>query len=94
MNRPIGRLLLDAAFQPYGCVLPTMLKLLVWNNVLIWISWLSIMETNGTLNRKKPIRRAATILAEQLDAFVDLRDVSVPEEEEPTRVRSDPAASC
>ena len=40
------------------------------------------METNGTLDPEEAIRRAATILAEQLDAFVDLRDVSVPEEEE------------
>lgn len=40
------------------------------------------METNGTLEPEEAIRRAATILAEQLDAFVDLRDVRVPEEKE------------
>ena len=40
------------------------------------------METNGTLDPEEAIRRSATILAEQLDAFVDLRDVSEPEAKE------------
>ncbi len=40
------------------------------------------METNGTLDPEEAIRRAATILAEQLDAFVELRDISEPEEKE------------
>lgn len=34
------------------------------------------METNGTIDPEEAIRRAATILAEQLEAFVDLRDVA------------------
>ncbi|MGP1955106.1 MAG: DNA-directed RNA polymerase subunit alpha, partial [Arsenophonus sp. NC-QC1-MAG3] len=34
------------------------------------------METNGTIGPEEAIRRAATILAEQLEAFVDLRDVA------------------
>ena len=33
------------------------------------------METNGTLDPEEAIRRASTILAEQLDAFVELRDI-------------------
>ena len=37
------------------------------------------METNGTIDPEEAIRRSATILAEQLDAFVDLRDISEPE---------------
>ena len=40
------------------------------------------METNGTIDPEEAIRRAATILAEQLDAFVDLRDMTEPEEKE------------
>ena len=40
------------------------------------------METNGTLDPEEAIRRASTILAEQLEAFVDLRDVTEPEEKE------------
>jgi DNA-directed RNA polymerase subunit alpha len=43
------------------------------------------METNGTIDAEDAIRQAATILAEQLEAFVDLRDVHYPQikEEEP-----------
>ena len=40
------------------------------------------LETNGTIDPEEAIRRAATILAEQLDAFVDLRDVRQPEVKE------------
>jgi DNA-directed RNA polymerase subunit alpha len=40
------------------------------------------METNGTIDPEEAIRRAATILAEQLDAFVELRDISEPVEKE------------
>ena len=40
------------------------------------------METNGTLDPEEAIRRASTILAEQLDAFVDLRDVTEVQQEE------------
>ncbi len=40
------------------------------------------METNGTIDPEEAIRRAATILAEQLEAFVDLRDVRQPEVKE------------
>ncbi len=47
------------------------------------------METNGTLDPEEAIRRSATILAEQLDAFVDLRDVS---ERREARIRSDSAS--
>ena len=52
------------------------------------------METNGTIDPEEAIRRAATIPAEQLEAFVDLRDVRQPEVKEETRIRSDPAAPC
>ena len=43
------------------------------------------LETNGTIDPEEAIRRAATILAEQLDAFVDLRDVRQPEVKEENR---------
>ncbi|MCP4322620.1 MAG: DNA-directed RNA polymerase subunit alpha, partial [Alteromonadales bacterium] len=42
------------------------------------------METDGTLDPEEAIRRAATILAEQLDAFVDLREASTPVVEDDT----------
>jgi DNA-directed RNA polymerase subunit alpha len=40
------------------------------------------METNGTLDPEEAIRRAAPIMVEQLDAFVDLRDLRQPEKQE------------
>ena len=42
------------------------------------------MDTNGTLDPESAIRRASTILQQQLSVFVDIQDQSVaePEEEE------------
>jgi DNA-directed RNA polymerase subunit alpha len=40
------------------------------------------METNGTIDPEEAIRPCGTILAEQLEAFVDLRDVRQPEVKE------------
>lgn len=83
-ERPIGRLLVDACYSPVESISynveaarveqRTDLDKLVIN-----------LETNGTLDPEEAIRRAATILADQLDAFVDLRDVRQPEikEEKP-----------
>ncbi|MDC2826035.1 DNA-directed RNA polymerase subunit alpha [Rodentibacter pneumotropicus] len=80
-ERPIGRLLVDACYSPVESISynveaarveqRTDLDKLVIN-----------LETNGTLDPEEAIRRAATILAEQLDAFVDLRDVRQPEVKE------------
>ena len=80
-DRPIGRLLLDAAFSPvvriaYNVEAARVEQRTDLDKLVI------DMETNGTLDPEEAIRRAATILAEQLDAFVDLRDVSVPEKKE------------
>ena len=71
-ERPIGRLLVDACYSPVARVEQrTDLDKLVIE-----------METNGTIDPEEAIRRAATILAEQLEAFVDLRDVRQPEVKE------------
>ncbi|CAL4043309.1 DNA-directed RNA polymerase subunit alpha [Buchnera aphidicola (Phyllaphis fagi)] len=40
------------------------------------------METNGTIDAEEAIRRAATILSEQLKPFVDLRNIKESEVEE------------
>ncbi|BBI01376.1 DNA-directed RNA polymerase subunit alpha [Buchnera aphidicola (Nipponaphis monzeni)] len=40
------------------------------------------VETNGTIDPEESIRQAATILSEQLEAFVDLKDVRTPEVKE------------
>ena len=52
------------------------------------------METNGTLDPEEAIRRSATFLAEQLDAFVELRDVRPVAERREARIRSDLTSSC
>ncbi|MFM2483007.1 DNA-directed RNA polymerase subunit alpha [Celerinatantimonas sp. YJH-8] len=80
-ERPIGRLLVDASYSPvvriaYNVEAARVEQRTDLDKLVI------DMETNGTLDPEEAIRRSATILAEQLDAFVDLRDVSEPEEKE------------
>jgi DNA-directed RNA polymerase subunit alpha len=80
-DRPIGRLLLDAAFSPAVRIAYSVESARVEQRTDL-DKLVIDMETNGTLDPEEAIRRAATILAEQLEAFVDLRDVSVPEKKE------------
>ncbi|SDK35664.1 MULTISPECIES: DNA-directed RNA polymerase subunit alpha [Ferrimonas] len=80
-ERPIGRLLVDASFSPvvriaYNVEAARVEQRTDLDKLII------DMHTNGTLDPEEAIRRSATILAEQLDAFVELRDVSEPEEKE------------
>ncbi|MBX4180765.1 DNA-directed RNA polymerase subunit alpha [Sodalis sp. CWE] len=77
-ERPIGRLLVDACYSPverivYNVVAARVEQRTDLDKLIIEI------ETNGTIDPEEAIRRAATILVEQLEAFVDLRDVSQPE---------------
>ncbi|UJF19488.1 DNA-directed RNA polymerase subunit alpha [Vibrio sp. SS-MA-C1-2] len=80
-ERPIGRLLVDATFSPVDRISYNVDAARVEQRTDL-DKLVIDMETNGTLDPEEAIRRAATILAEQLDAFVDLRDVRVPEEKE------------
>ncbi|ASD68586.1 MULTISPECIES: DNA-directed RNA polymerase subunit alpha [Pseudoalteromonas] len=80
-ERPIGRLLLDASFSPVERIAYSVESARVEQRTDL-DKLIIDMETNGTLDPEEAIRRASTILAEQLDAFVDLRDVSEPEEKE------------
>ncbi|WP_108649097.1 DNA-directed RNA polymerase subunit alpha [Dongshaea marina] len=80
-ERPIGRLLLDAAYSPVNRIAFTVDSARVEQRTDL-DKLIIDMETNGTLDPEEAIRRSATILAEQLDAFVELRDVSAPEEKE------------
>ena len=80
-ERPIGRLLVDATFSPVDRIAYNVEAARVEQRTDL-DKLVIDMETNGTLDPEDAIRRAATILAEQLDAFVDLRDVRVPEEKE------------
>ena len=80
-ERPIGRLLVDAAFSPVSRIAYNVEAARVEQRTNL-DKLVIDMETNGTLDPEEAIRRAATILAEQLDAFVDLRDVTEPEQKE------------
>ncbi|RJG50702.1 DNA-directed RNA polymerase subunit alpha [Motilimonas pumila] len=80
-ERPIGRLLVDAAYSPVERIAYNVEAARVEQRTDL-DKLVIDMETNGTLDPEEAIRRSATILAEQLDAFVDLRDVSEPEEKE------------
>ncbi|MBU2977236.1 MULTISPECIES: DNA-directed RNA polymerase subunit alpha [unclassified Alteromonas] len=80
-DRPIGRLLVDASFSPVERIAYSVESARVEQRTDL-DKLIIDMETNGTLDPEEAIRRAATILAEQLDAFVDLRDVSEPVQKE------------
>ena len=80
-ERPIGRLLVDAAFSPVSRIAYNVEAARVEQRTNL-DKLVIDMETDGTLDPEEAIRRAATILAEQLDAFVDLRDVTEPEQKE------------
>ena len=75
-DRAIGRLLVDASFSPVARIAYDVESARVEQRTDL-DKLVIDMETNGTLDPEEAIRRASTILAEQLDAFVELRDVSV-----------------
>jgi DNA-directed RNA polymerase subunit alpha len=80
-DRPISRLLVDASFSPVERIAYTVESARVEQRTDL-DKLIIDMETNATLDPEEAIRRAATILAEQLDAFVELRDISEPVEKE------------
>ncbi|RWU08781.1 DNA-directed RNA polymerase subunit alpha [Pseudidiomarina gelatinasegens] len=80
-ERPIGLLLVDASFSPVERIAYSVDSARVEQRTDL-DKLVIDMETNGTLDPEEAIRRAATILAQQLEAFVELRDMSEPEEKE------------
>lgn len=80
----IGRLLIDACYSPIDRVAYVVESARVEQRTDL-DKLVIEMETNGTIDPEEAIKRAATILAEQLEVFVDLRDVRQPEikEEKP-----------
>lgn len=80
-DRPIGRLLVDACFSPIDKIAYSVEAARVEQRTDL-DKLVIDMETNGTIDPEESIRRASTILAEQLEAFVDLRDVRQPEVKE------------
>ncbi|MGL9733774.1 MAG: DNA-directed RNA polymerase subunit alpha [Symbiopectobacterium sp.] len=80
-ERPIGRLLVDACYSPVERIAYNVEAARVEQRTDL-DKLVIEMETNGTIDPEEAIRRAATILAEQLEAFVDLHDVRQPEMKE------------
>lgn len=74
-SRPIGRLQLDATFSPVRRVSYTVESARVEQRTDL-DKLIIDLETDGTLDPEDAIRRAATILHEQLSAFVDLQALS------------------
>ncbi len=71
-SRPIGRLQMDASFSPVRRVTYNVESARVEQRTDLDKLVIDI-ETNGTIEPEEAIRRAATILSEQLAAFVDLK---------------------
>ncbi|MCV2525928.1 MAG: DNA-directed RNA polymerase subunit alpha [Candidatus Lightella neohaematopini] len=77
-NRTIGKLLLDACYSPIERIAYRVEAARVEQRTDLDRLVLDI-ETNGTINPEEAIRYAATILSQQLDAFVDLNNIQQPE---------------
>lgn len=83
-DRPIGRLQLDASYSPVSRVAYNVENARVEQRTNL-DKLIIELETNGTIEPEQAIRNAATILQEQLAAFVDLRskEADQPSEQEP-----------
>lgn len=83
-TRPIGRLLLDATYSPVRRVSYVVESARVEQRTDL-DKLVIDMETDGSIDPEEAIRRAATILQQQLVAFVDLEgaDTAEPSEPEP-----------
>ncbi|WWP01987.1 MAG: DNA-directed RNA polymerase subunit alpha [Candidatus Dasytiphilus stammeri] len=77
-DRPLGRILVDACYSPIARIAYNVEAARVQQRTDLDKLIIDI-ETNGTIEPEQAIRRAASILVEQLEAFVDLRDVCKPE---------------
>ena len=78
-TRAIGRLQLDATFSPVRRIAYVVENARVEQRTNL-DKLVIDLETNGTLDPEEAIRRAATILQQQLAAFVDLKgEVKAPE---------------
>ncbi len=75
-DRPIGSLQLDASFSPVSKVTYSVDRARVEQRTDLDKLVIDI-ETNGTIDPEESVRRAATILQEQLSVFVDLQGKEV-----------------
>ena len=74
-DRPIGHLQLDASYSPVARVAYAVEAARVEQRTDLDRLVIDI-ETNGTIDPEEAIRRAATILQDQLSAFVKLDETS------------------
>ena len=81
-SRPVGSLLLDASFTPVSRVSYNVDSARVEQRTDLDKLIIDI-ETNGTIDPEESIRRAATILQDQLSVFVDLQSKEEVETESP-----------
>jgi DNA-directed RNA polymerase subunit alpha len=81
-SKPIGSLQLDASFTPVSRVSYTVDAARVEQRTNLDKLIIEI-ETNGTLDPEEAIRRAATILQDQVSVFVDLQGKEEAEPESP-----------
>jgi DNA-directed RNA polymerase subunit alpha len=81
-SRPIGRLLLDASYSPVRRVSYVVESARVEQRTDLDKLVIDI-ETTGAIDPEEAIRRAATILQQQLVAFVDLEGESPSDDVEP-----------
>ncbi|XBC39501.1 MAG: DNA-directed RNA polymerase subunit alpha [Buchnera aphidicola (Nurudea shiraii)] len=77
----IGKLLIDACYSPIERIVYNVESARVAQRTDLDKLIIEI-ETNGTIDPEEAIRYAATILSDQLEAFVDLKDVREPEVKE------------
>ena len=75
-SRPIGSLQLDASFSPVRRVAYSVERARVEQRTDLDKLIIDI-ETNGTIDPEEAIRRAATVLQDQLSVFVDLKGKQV-----------------
>lgn len=83
-DRVIGKLLLDASYSPIERIIYKVESARVEQRTDL-DKLIIDMETNGTIDPEEAVRKAATILSDQLESFVDLRGSKEPEvhEEKP-----------
>ena len=87
-SRPIGKLLLDASFSPVNRVAYVVDTARVEQRTDL-DKLIIELETNGSIDPEEAIRRAATILKDQLSIFVDLES-TIEEEPAPQEAEIDP----
>jgi DNA-directed RNA polymerase subunit alpha len=87
-EHPVGRLQLDATFSPVQRVAYVVENARVEQRTDL-DKLIIDLESNGTIDPENAIRRAATILQEQLSSFVELKSQEEQEQEE-EKVEFDP----